>query len=233
MTWRSVWALALAAGLAAPSAVRAQGQDMRPGIAVMTFDNGGSNSADREAMDGLQVGLQQMVLTELAQNTQLRIVDRGRLKDIMAEQDLGASGRVDAGTAAKIGKLVGARYMIFGSFMDWNGDMTLTARIDDGETGELIKTVRVHDKDANLYDLVVKLADGVTKGVNLPALPKEALEQRESRKVPTEALTLYSRALVYQDRGDTQKAAELFNKAIALFPDYSEAKEGLRQLKQG
>ena len=233
MAWRSVGVLALAAGLAAPQAVRAQGQDTRPGIAVMTFDNGGSNSADREAMDGLQVGLQQMVLTELAQNGQLRIVDRGRLKDLLAEQDLGASGRVDAGTAAKIGKLIGARYMIFGSFMDWNGDMTLTARIDDGETGELVKTVRVHDKDANLYDLVVKLADEVPKGVNLPALPKEALEQRQSRKVPTEALTLYSRALLYQDRGDTAKATELYNKAISVFPEYTEAKDALQQMKQG
>jgi TolB-like protein len=233
MMWRSVCALALAAGLAAPQAVLAQSQDTRPGIAVMTFDNGGSNGPDREAMDGLQVGLQQQVLTELAQNTQLRIVDRGRLKDIMAEQDLGASGRVDPSTAAKIGKLVGARYMVFGSFMDWNGEMSLTARIIDTETSEMVKTVRAQDKDANLYALVVKLADEVTQGVNLPALPRQALEQRESRKVPTEALTLYSRALLYQDRGDTDKAADLFTKALAVFPEYTEAQESLRQLKQG
>ena len=81
--------------------------------------------------------------------------------------------------------------------------------------------------------LVVQLANDLTKGLNLPALPRQAMEQRESRKVPTAALTLYSRALLYQDRGDTQKAAELFNKAIAVFPDYTEAKEGLRQLQQG
>jgi tetratricopeptide (TPR) repeat protein len=234
MTWRSVWALALSAGLAAPqAALVAQGQDTRPGVAVMTFDNGGSYGQDKENFDALQVGLQQMLLTELAQNSQLRIVDRGRLKDLLSEQDLGANGRVDAGTAAKIGKLVGARYMIFGSFIDWYGDFTLTARIDNGETGELIKVVKVQDKRDKLYSMVVGLANEITKGVNLPALPRQAMEQRESRQVPTEALTLYSKALLYADRGDSQKAAELFNKAIEVFPDYTEAKEGLRQLKQG
>jgi tetratricopeptide (TPR) repeat protein len=233
MMWRSVCALALAAGLAAPQASLAQGQDSRPGVAVMTFDNGGSYGQDKENFDALQVGLQQMLLTELAQNSQLRIVDRGRLKELLSEQDLGASGRVDAGTAAKIGKLVGARYMIFGSFIDWYGDFTLTARIDNGETGELMKVVKVQDKRDKLYSMVVNLANEITRGVNLPALPRQAMEQRESREVPTEALTLYSRALLYADRGDSQKATELFNKAIEIFPDYTEAKEGLRQLKQG
>jgi TolB-like protein len=233
MTWRSVWAFALTAGLAAPQALLAQSQDTRPGIAVMTFENGGSMGPDKETLDGLQVGLQQMVITELGQNPQLRLVDRGRIKDLLAEQDLGAGGRVDANTAAKIGRLVGARYMVLGGFIDWNGDFTITAQVVNVETSEYVKTVKVHDDQAKLYSLVVQLANTLTKDLSLPALPRQAMEQRESRKVPTEALTLYSRALLYQDRGDTQKAAELFNKAIAVFPDYTEAREGLRQLKQG
>ena len=233
MRWRSVWAVGLAAGLGAPQVSLAQSQDSRPGVAVMTFDNGGSYGQNKEDFDALTVGLQQMLLTELAQNSNLRIVDRGRLKELMAEQDLGAGGRVDPSTAARVGKLVGARYMIFGSFIDLYGNMTLSARIDNTETGEFVKVVKVQDKREDLYAMVVKLADDITKGVDLPALPKQALEQRESRKVPTEALTLYSRALLYQDRGDKAKAADLFTKALAVFPDYTEAQDGLRQVKQG
>ena len=233
MTWRSVGVLALAAGLAAPQVARGQGQDMRPGIAVLPFENGGSYGQDKEAFDALQVGMQQMLITELAQNGQLRIVERGRIKDLLAEQDLGAGGRVDANTAAKIGKLVGAKYMVMGGFIDFYGDMRIDARIVNVETAELVKTVKEQDKREKLYTLVVSLASDITKGVNLPALPRQAMEQRESRQVPTEALTLYSRALLYQDRGDAQKAAELFTKALDAFPDYTEAKEGLRQVKQG
>ncbi|HLB35730.1 MAG TPA: CsgG/HfaB family protein [Gemmatimonadales bacterium] len=230
MRWRSVWALGLAAGLAAPVA---QGQDSRPGIAVFPFDNGGSYGQDKENFDALQVGLQQMLITEFAQNPQLRIVERGRIKDLLAEQDLGASGRVDANTAAKLGKLVGARYVVLGGFIDFYGDFRIDARIVNVETSELVKVVKVNDKRDKLYGLVVSLAGSVTRDVNLPALPRQAMEQRESRQVPTEALQLYSRALLYADRGDASRAAELFNRAIEVFPEYTEAQEGLRQLKQG
>lgn len=233
MTWRSVWALALAAGLAAPQAVLAQGQDTRPGIAVMPFENGGSYGQDKEVFDALQVGMQQMLITEFAQNSQLRVVERGRIKDLLAEQDLGAGGRVDPNTAAKIGKLVGAKYMVMGGFLDLYGDMRIDARIVNVETGELVKTVKEQDKREKLYGMVVALANDITKGVNLPALPREAMEQRESRNVPTEALTLYSRGLLYQDRGNSQKAAELFTKALSVFPEYTEAQDALRQMKQG
>ena len=230
MRWRSVWALGLAAGLAAPVA---QGQDSRPGIAVFPFDNGGSYGQDKENFDALQVGLQQMLITEFAQNPQLRIVERGRIRDLLAEQDLGAGGRVDANTAAKLGKIVGARYVVLGGFIDFYGDFRMDARIVNVETTELLKVVKVQDKRDKLYALVVNLAGSVTRDVNLPALPRQAMEQRESRPVPTEALQLYSRALLYADRGDATRAAELFNRAIEVFPEYTEAQEGLRQLKQG
>ncbi|MBI2404413.1 MAG: hypothetical protein HYV20_17070 [Gemmatimonadetes bacterium] len=230
MRWRSVWGLALAAGLAAPVA---QGQDSRPGIAVFPFENGGSYGQDQENFDALQVGLQQMLITEFAQNPQLRIVERGRIKDLLAEQDLGASGRVDANTAAKLGKIVGARYVVLGGFIDFYGDFRIDARIVNVETTELVKVTKVSDKRDKLYGLIVNLAGSITRDVNLPPLPRQAMEQRESRQVPTEALQLYSRALVYADRGDTARAAELFNRAIEVFPEYTEAQEGLRQLKQG
>lgn len=221
------WTLAVA--LAAPLAVLAQ--DSRPGIAVFPFENGGSYGQDKENFDALQVGLQQMLITEFAQNAQIRIVERGRIKELLAEQDLGAAGRVDANTAARIGKLIGARYVILGGFIDFYGDFRIDARIVNVETGELVKVEKASDKRDKLYTLVVNLANQVTRGLNLPALPRQAMEQRQSREVPAEAVTLYSRALLYADRGDTARATELYNRAIEVFPDYTEAKEGLRQLR--
>jgi Tfp pilus assembly protein PilF len=68
------------------------------------------------------------------------------------------------------------------------------------------------------------------KDANLPALTRQASDQRMSRQVPTEALTYYSRALLYQDRGENAKAVEMFNRAIAIFPEYAEAKDGLQRV---
>jgi len=226
MRWRGFATLALVAGLALPL----QAQDTRPGIAVFPFDNGGSYGQDKENFEALQVGMQQMLTTEFAQNPALRVVDRTQIKSLLGEQDLGAQGRVDANTAAKVGKLVGAKYAILGGFTDFYGDFRIDIRIVNVETSEILKTEKARDKRENLYNMVTTIATALTRGVNLPVLPKQSMEMRENRKVPTEAVTYYSRALLYQDRGNNEKAKELYSRAIEIFPDYSEAKQGLQQV---
>jgi len=227
---KTIWALAL--GLAFLPLNPAWGQDTRPGIAVMTFENGGSYGQDAEVFDALRVGMQQMLMTELAQNNALRIVDRAQLKSLLEEQDLGASGRVDPNTAARIGKVVGAKYMVFGSFIDFYGDFRVDARIINTETSEFVQAARVRDKREKLYDLVVELGEQITHNLSLPALPAEVREARASRDIPAEAVTLYSRALFYQDRGLTDRAIELFRRVQKEFPEMTEATESLRQLGQ-
>lgn len=229
MRWRSICTLVAVVGVAGGVAPRAMAQDNRPGLAVLPFENGGSYGQDKEDFDALEVGLQQMLLTEFAVNSGLRVVERGRIKALMEEQDLGASGRVDQNTAARIGKLVGARYMVLGGFLDFYGDLRIDARVVNVETGEIVKSERVRDKRDALYDSVVELAQKIGQGLDLPPLSRQAMDQRKTREVPAEAVRLYVKGLLYQDRGDQERAADLFQQAIAEFPDYTEAKEALRQ----
>jgi len=231
MRWRSLLALTLIAGVLAPYDGAAQ--DTRPGIGVLPFVNGGSYGLEAEDFQAFEVGLQQMLITELSMNSGLRLVERGRLRDLIEEQDLGASGRVDANTAARIGELIGAKYMILGGFVDWYSDLRIDARVVDVETSEIIKTQRVRDDRENMYDIVVELANAMTRGLNLPALSRQAFNERKEREVPEEAVRLYTKGLLYQDRGDTERAAELFSQAQRVFPEYTEAEEALRQIGQG
>lgn len=234
---RSLLSLALALGLAAAVAAPSPAQDAReadtrPGIAVFPFTNGGSFGPDREDLEPLQVGIQQMLLTELAQNGSLRVVERSTLKELLEEQDLAAQGRVDPQTAARIGKLVGARYVVTGVFMDLYGNFRLDGRIVDVETGEILKTEQVRNRRERMYDLLVELSGKITRGVNLPPLPRAARQARRARNIPTEAATLYSKALVYQDRGETEKAVELYRTIAERFPEMTEAREALRQIAE-
>ena len=179
MRWRSIAGLALAAGVATSQAAILQAQgDTRAGIAVLPFDNGGSYGQSKEDFEALGVGFQQMLTTELSQNPAFRVVDRSQIKSLLAEQDLGAAGRVDANTAAKVGKVVGAKYVVMGGFIDFYGDLRLDARIVNVETSEILKSIGERDKRENLYASVTKLAADVTKGVNLPALPRQAIDRK-------------------------------------------------------
>lgn len=226
MQWRSLIGVVLLVGLAAPAAA----QDSRPGVAVLPFENGGSYGQDKEDFDALEVGIQQMLLTEFAVNSALRVVERSRLRALMDEQDLGSSGRVDQGTAARLGRLVGARYMVLGGFVDFYGDLRIDARVVNVETGEIVKSERVRDKRENLYDNIVDLAQKVSQGLDLPPLSRQAMEERKKREVPAEAVRLYVKGLLYQDRGDNERAAELFQQAVAEYPSYTEAEVALRQI---
>ena len=209
-----------------------RGQDTRPGIAVLPFNNGGSYGQAKEDFDALERGIAGMMISELAANPAARVVERQEIQRLLDEQNLGAQGRADAQTAAKIGKLVGARYMVMGTFVDFYNDFRVDVRLINVETGEVVKTESERMQRDHLFDIIRNVAARLMKDANLPALTRPAGDQRMGRQVPTEALTYYSRALLYQDRGQKDKAVEMFNRALTIFPDYAEAKDGLQRAER-
>jgi len=212
---------------------RAQGQDTRPGIAVFPFDNGGSYGQDKDNFDALQKGIAGLMISDLAANAAVRVVERDELQKLLDEQNLGAAGagRVDPPTAAKIGKLVGARYVVTGVFIDFYGDFRLDARLINVETSEIVKVESDRMQRDHLFDLIRTVAAKLMRDANLPALPQRASVQPMNRQVPTEALTYYSRALLYHDRGQKALAVAMYEKALQIFPDFAEASDGLKREK--
>ena len=213
-------------------AAQQRGADTRPGLAVLPFANGGSYGQAKEDFDALERGMAGMMISELAANPAARVVEREEIQKLLDEQNLGAQGRVDAGTASKIGKLVGARYMVMGTFVDFYGDFRVDVRLVNTETGEIVKTESERMQRDHMFDIIRNVAARLMKDANLPALPRQTGEARMSRQVPTEALTYYSRALLFQDRGQKEKAVEMFNRALAIFPEYAEASEGLQKAQR-
>ncbi|MBK8004379.1 MAG: hypothetical protein IPK12_10705 [Gemmatimonadetes bacterium] len=230
---RALTLLSLALLASAPALLAQDATDSRPGIAVLPFENGGSYGQDKENFEALQRGIPGMLISELAQNPAARVVDRAEIQKLLGEQDLGEAGRVDAATAAKIGKLVGAKYMIAGTFVDLYGRFRMDARIINVETSEILKVVKAEGKRDDLFRLIQSLSENLMKETKLPPLPAQVGQAVRARNIPTEALTFYSRALLYEDRGDRAKAAEYFSKATTVFPEYAEAQEGLRRARGG
>src|SRR4051812_20400590 len=77
-------ALAMAATLALPTIALAQA-DNRPVVVVFRFTNSsfGPGAAD---FAGTETGVQDLLITELAGNNKVRVVDRAHLAEIMTEQ---------------------------------------------------------------------------------------------------------------------------------------------------
>jgi curli biogenesis system outer membrane secretion channel CsgG len=56
--------------------------------------------------------LQDMLVNELASTKSFQVLERKEINAVIGEQDLGASGRIDPRTKAKIGKIKGAKYLV-------------------------------------------------------------------------------------------------------------------------
>jgi TolB-like protein len=234
MRWGAVVAL-LWVALRLPAvgglAAQARTQDTQPGLAVLPFDNGGSYGQDRENFDALQKGIAGMRISALAQNPAARVVEREEIQKLLDQHTLGAARPVDPQTAAKLDKLVGARYVVLGMFIDFYGEFRVDARLVNVGTSEIVRVERDQASRDRLYQIIQNVVGRLMKDANLPPLGKAASDERLGRQIPTEALTYYSRALLYQDRGQKDKAVEMYQKALGVFPQYGEAQRGLERVK--
>jgi TolB-like protein len=212
------------------------GQEVeRPGVAVLPFDNGGSFGRDPWDYEALGVGLQQMLITELSLNSGLRLVERSRLREILDELELTRMGAVDPGTAANVGKLVQARFVVVGGFVDADGTMRLDGRMVDVETSQILTetATTVQGAREKLLEMVVDFGVSITQSANLPPLPRQVVAERRALEYPAEALQLYSRALWRQERGDLDGMAELLRRLTTEFPQHIEGRQMLEQYRRG
>ena len=83
----------------------------RPVVAVLDFTND-TQAAWWRSDVGRELG--GMLANELVGTGAFKVVERQKLGAVLSEQDLGASGRVNKSTAAKMGQVTGAQYLITG-----------------------------------------------------------------------------------------------------------------------
>jgi TolB-like protein len=222
----------------AQPAAPAQQQDARPGIAILDFDIGltmGQNHETAADYDALRRGLAALTITEMTANTTVRVVERTQLQQLLQKQNLGREGRVDPSTVSRIGRLIGARYMVTGTFYDNRGVVKINTRMFNSETGEILKTSEVTGRMDNLFDLVPRLAAQLMRDASLPPLERRASEEfrQANPPPPTQAVMAYSRAVLYADRGDTNRAVEQYRRALSTFPQYTQARTACNALQAG
>lgn len=224
--------LALLATSAAAGALGAQeSADVRPTVAVMYFNNGAVGQ--QAEFEPLSKGLADMLITQLAANTGIRVVERDQLQQLLQEQNLAKDGRVDAQTAVAVGKVLGARHMIFGGFVtDGRGNMQIHARSVNVETSRIEHTESVSGKTEHFMELVSTLADRLNRGLKLPDVPRAAREAstERARKLPFQMAMLYARGITEKDAGNTDRAVEYFRRVVDAFPDYEPAQRELTKL---
>lgn len=152
-------ALATAFTLTLSGPVFAQAKNTRPQIAVLDFEYGTVDNWWGQYDIGK--GIADQLVDALVEDGSFRVIERKKLATILGEQDFAASGRADpsAQTMAKIGKVLGVKYILVGSITKFanesrggglsvkgiglggkktKSEVRITGRIIDMSTGEIM-----------------------------------------------------------------------------------------------
>jgi len=205
----------------------------KPTVAILYFDYSGKD--DQLAL--LRKGLAQMMISDLSALDAIQLVERDRLEEILAELKLGQSNKIDPASAAKVGKLLGARYLVLGGYFDFKTTLRVDARVVEVETGKVVQSVGATGDADNFLALEQKLVTdiGAILGKQLslpPAKTPPAPKVKPPAKLARRTALTYSRALHDIDTGDKAKAKAELEQVVKEQPDFKLAMVDLDKLLQ-
>nr|MBN2276505.1 hypothetical protein [candidate division Zixibacteria bacterium] len=192
-------------------------------IAIMEFDNY-SIGKYKEEMGELSKGLADFFQHDFSLISSLKVVERDKIDFVLKELELTEKGKVDAETAARVGKLLGAQLMVFGSITQIDDKNTrMIVRVVKVETSEILASVDKEGKPDYVgmeKALVGELAEKLD--IILPKETKVMLEEGGTESM--DAVKLYARGLDYMDKYDYKNAYEYFKMAYEKDDSFIEAK---------
>ena len=217
--------LALLALALAPMALQSQ----QSSFAVVPFEAQQSFGLDQESLNALGGGIAQILASELSLSPGGSAAPRSTTAGAISSQALPKSARIDAATAAKIGKTVGAKYVIMGNFVDYYGKFRLNVRVIDTQSGAIVKGFsnedpKMQDRD-QIYLIIQSIAQKILQELKLPPAPATTVV------VPGAAVIAFSLGIKAEDAGNKTQAASLYERALQIAPDFPEAKDALARVR--
>ena len=116
LTWKKLARIAVASMAIGLLASPVMAQSKRPTVAILDLDYGTIDNWWGGNYD-VGKGVADLIVDGLVEDGSYRVIERKRLDAILAEQNFSNSDRADpsAATVAKIGKVLGVKYLIVGS----------------------------------------------------------------------------------------------------------------------
>ncbi len=192
-------------------------------VAVMEFDNF-SIGEYQEKLGPIGKGLADFFEHDFSKISDIAVVERDKINFVLKELELQKSGAVDQATAVKVGKLLGAQFMIFGSITQLDDKNTrMVVRVVSVETSEIVASVDKEGKPE--YSKMEKaLVEELAAKMDVKVSDETKSIIQEGGTGDASATTFYAKGLEYMDLYDYTKAYEYFKKAYDLDNQFAEAK---------
>lgn len=229
-TYMTVIVTALLAVALTVRTARAQGTAASgdvPTVAVLDFTGFMLGEAGNSVNLGKAVSA--MLVTEFSGRDGMRVIERAQLNELLTEQRLALSGRVEEASAVEVGELLGAQYVFHGQVASIGENLRIDIRAVDVETSEVVSVLKKMDKTAELLAVIVWVADEFSGELNLTP----PSDRPEVEPIPVRATIEFSRGVDFEDKGEIEQAVEHYQAALEIYPDHRDAQRALDRLRDG
>ena len=190
-------------------------------VAVLPWTYVGADSS----LKPLERGLAHLVVTDLAKVSRLTLLERDRVQALTDELALAGAGRVDSGTAARSGRLLGAAEVVQGAIRETGGgDIRLDANVVNATNASVRASGTASDKLSRLFAMEKSVVFDLLERWGIPLTPAEQRAIREQPTADLQAFLAFSRGLAAEDRADFTEASRQFQDAVGRDPSFSAAR---------
>lgn len=196
-------------------------------IAVLYF----RNATGDPSLDPMRKGIPLLLVTDLSGVSGLTVIERTRLQALTEETSLGATGLVEAGTAPRTGKLLGARWLVGGEIgREKPTRIDLVSNVADVPSGTMSGKTTAGGEIERLFEVEKELLFGVLKMVDVKVTPEEELRLRKPCSKSATALAALFLGVDAGDRGELDKAEGYYRKALQIDPGVCIASDALKEI---
>ena len=184
-------------------------------IAIIDFESKAPGNTEL----GRQIG--DILTARLSIYNQFRLVDRRNMEDLLKEHQLSLSGLTDAEQVVKVGKIVGAKIMVFGSIFAVEKELYIAAKIVGVETSQVKGVLATGKLESSVSEIISQLSDKLVEGLDkwtAELLPKTEnfqnpiatlKEQLKDKKLPSVAVMVTEQHLSRPAAGDPAAETEI------------------------
>ena len=193
-----------------------QASPPKPGtVAVFYFKDLSPDAAFRP----LQKALAMMIITDLGQVRSLQVVERLQVQSLLAEMQMGQTGIVEAQTAPRAGKLLGAESLIVGTFEP--GSLMIKTSVASSSKRDVVGSFSVKGEQHEFFDLQKGIVYNVLKVLGVTPTPEEQKLVGKYQTRNFRAVTYFGQGLDALDSGNWKEAQNLFQKAVSEDPGFA------------
>jgi tetratricopeptide (TPR) repeat protein len=202
------------------------------GISVTTVAVGYfANNSGVNQYEYLGKALGDMLVTDLSSSATIRLVERDRLNELLRELDLSDTDFIDPSSAVRLGRGLGAQYVVLGSFTVFGERLRLDARILRTETSEVALAEGVEGPMSQFFDVQKDLGRRLLAAMDVSLSSREEAVFSVPQTRSLEALERFGMGLDAKDRGDDLAARRAFEAAIQVDPEFTRVSEVLSELE--